>query len=145
MAINGNTTVTKEQHLDYLRYLTDLMIQIAVRKNADYTAGSGDPFANFRLTETLGFGSVETGILVRMTDKMARLRCLTEGRTLQVKDETIEDTLLDLANYALILRSYIYHKGLPVTEAVKLPKSDREWYEVLREEALWRSQQQENK
>lgn len=127
MATNGNTTVTTEQHLDYMRYLTDLMIQISIKKNSDYTAGSGDPFANFRLAETLGFSSVETGILVRMTDKMARLRCLTEGRRLQVKDETIEDTLLDLANYALILRSYIYHTSRPAS--------------VLTDEERWRQRQ----
>jgi hypothetical protein len=120
MAINGNTAlsaatlrITTEQHIEYMKYLTDLMIQIATSKGADYTAGSGDPFANFRLTESLGITTVEAGILVRMTDKFARLTNLTSGRKLQVREETLEDTLLDLANYALILRSYLYHQSRP--------------------------------
>ena len=41
------------------------------------------------------------GILVRMSDKWARIVQLSTKEA-AVKDETIEDTLLDLANYALL-------------------------------------------
>lgn len=42
-------------------------------------------------------------MLVRMDDKMNRFKNLAIGDTKQlVKDESVKDTLLDLANYALI-------------------------------------------
>lgn len=42
-------------------------------------------------------------MLVRMDDKMNRFKNLAMGDTKQlVKDESVKDTLLDLANYALI-------------------------------------------
>jgi hypothetical protein len=80
-------------------------LDISRRKNQDY-AGNTDPFGNFRIVEGMGLCSVETGIVVRMTDKLARISNLI-GREAQVKDEAIEDTLNDLVNYAAILKAYI--------------------------------------
>lgn len=68
-------------------------------KNADY-ATETDPFRNFRM-----FG--ELGILVRMSDKLARLRTFSERGTLAVSDESVRDTILDLINYAVLLYGYI--------------------------------------
>jgi hypothetical protein len=42
-----------------------------------------------------------TASVVRMSDKMERLKSLTKKKT-QVKDESVKDTLLDLANYAIM-------------------------------------------
>lgn len=72
-------------------------------KNEDYAA-SQDPFKNFRSAKLLGM-SVEQGILLRMQDKMARCANLLQSQQ-KVKDESIEDTLLDLMNYANILCLY---------------------------------------
>ncbi|MES1923620.1 hypothetical protein MHBO_005225, partial [Bonamia ostreae] len=41
-------------------------------------------------------------ILVRLFDKMLRLETLLNGAEQQVSDESIDDTLFDLANYALM-------------------------------------------
>lgn len=50
------------------------------------------------------------GVYVRMWDKMSRLkRLMWEERNAKVKDETIQDTLEDLANYAII--ALIVHRG----------------------------------
>lgn len=68
-------------------------------KNADYAIDT-DPFRNFRM-----FG--ELGILVRMSDKLARLRTFSERGTLAVADESVRDTILDLINYAVLLYGYI--------------------------------------
>lgn len=84
------------------------MNSIREAKNHDY-AGVGDPFDNFKMVEKLGITSVEKGILVRMTDKMSRIVNLLE-REGKVEDEKIEDTLLDLANYTVILKCYLEHK-----------------------------------
>jgi hypothetical protein len=79
-------------------------LAIAKAKNADY-AGDDDPFANFRRSELVGV-SVERGILVRMTDKLARVSNLLD-KPAAVADESIGDTLDDFTNYAAILRAYL--------------------------------------
>ena len=96
----------KEEFFKFLENTYAKCVETSRKKNADY-AGDSDPFANFRLVEKLGICSVETGILVRMTDKMARItNLLKDGKTNQVKDETVDDTLIDLANYSVILAAY---------------------------------------
>ena len=60
-------------------------------KNHDY----GDSFAKTRVV-------VPNAILVRLHDKLNRLTTLMTGENAMVKDESIDDTLLDLANYALM-------------------------------------------
>lgn len=64
--------------------------EILLRKNKDY----GD-------NNLLRHG--EFGLLVRMSDKLARLENLIqrEDRAPDVKDETLEDTLLDLIGYSV--------------------------------------------
>lgn len=79
-------------------------VAISEAKNSDY-AGNGDAFQNFRICESFGM-TVEQGILVRMSDKMMRIANLI-SRPGKVKDESISDTLSDLANYAMILKVYI--------------------------------------
>ena len=61
------------------------------RKNADY----GNSFDK-SLDE---FGLVAS--VVRMSDKMERIKSLA-NKEAEVKDESIEDTLIDLANYAIM-------------------------------------------
>lgn len=85
----------------HLEQLYKENLEIARKKNADY-ASDQDPFANFNLAPLLAGISVERGILVRMSDKQARVSNLLD-KPAQVADESIEDSLADLANYALIL------------------------------------------
>ena len=61
-------------------------------KNHDY----GDSFAKVR--NELG----NAAILVRLYDKVERLKTLLTGATQKVNDESSEDTLKDLANYCLM-------------------------------------------
>lgn len=72
--------------------------ELMERKNHDY-ASTTDPFRNFRT-----FGRI--GILVRMSDKLARLRSFEEQQKLKVTDETIEDTVCDIINYAILYYAY---------------------------------------
>lgn len=73
------------------------------KKNADY-AGDEDPFKNFRNAQLIGL-TVEQAILVRILDKLARIGNLLDKEA-QVADETLEDTLMDCANYLNILAAY---------------------------------------
>jgi hypothetical protein len=81
----------------------DLNLEVARSKNTDYATGS-DAFANFRSVERHGL-SVGQGFLVRMEDKMSRLGNLLH-KPAAVKTETLKDTALDLANYAMLLAAW---------------------------------------
>lgn len=66
--------------------------QIYKAKNHDYGDSFGDTY------KKLGIISAVT----RLSDKMNRLMSLAVSHDAQVKDEKIEDTLLDMANYAIM-------------------------------------------
>lgn len=93
----------REDFLNAFVESTNQMVETARKKNNDYTV-SDDPFDNFNAVEVLGICKAETGILVRMTDKYKRLISLLNGKEQMVLDESLDDTLLDLANYAVLLR-----------------------------------------
>lgn len=62
-------------------------------------------------------GGAFNGVLVRMHDKMARLKNLA-GREDEAAHEPIEDTLMDMANYAVI--ALMVRRGLwPGAQASK--------------------------
>src|SRR6266571_5232866 len=85
--------------------------ELMARKNSDYAnpSVSSDPFRNFQ-----AFGAF--GILVRRSDKTARLRTFIEkaqaGEEMAVKDEGWEDTLIDAINYLVLLDGYIRTHGV---------------------------------
>lgn len=91
----------------------DKMKVIHKAKNHDY-AEKEDPYKNFRMCENMGLCSVETGIMVRMSDKMSRIANLLEKEN-AVKDESIADTLMDLSIYAIILKCYIEQNRRQIT------------------------------
>lgn len=108
---------TREDLLNYLEEKTKLMVETARRKNADYAGAGTDPFQNFTRVESLGICNTEVGFLTRMTDKLCRIASFVAAGTLQVKDESVQDTLLDLANYALLMSAYIESKKEPASPA----------------------------
>ena len=68
------------------------------RKGADY-GEDADPFANLRAAEAFGFPAWQ-GVALRMEDKMRRIRTFIKKGELQ--NESLEDSFLDLANYAML-------------------------------------------
>lgn len=62
------------------------------RKNADYGDSFGKSFAEYGMVMPC----------IRLEDKLNRLKALTRKGDAQVQDESITDTLLDLANYAIM-------------------------------------------
>jgi hypothetical protein len=78
--------------------------ELARQKNNDYAGeNTPDPYRNFRNSSIVGIPP-QHGVLVRMTDKLVRIGNLMK-QDAQVKDESIDDTLDDLINYAAILKS----------------------------------------
>jgi hypothetical protein len=110
--------MTKQEYFKFHEKAMEKMKAITHAKNADYTGSSASPFANFTRVEALGICSTEQGFLTRMTDKMARLVSFVQNDILQVKDESVEDTLLDLANYCILMAGYVRHKTETVEETV---------------------------
>lgn len=89
----NETKDTYQEDVATFRKLTTEMNGLFARKRRDYGASTRETFAKF--------GPVS--MLTRLNDKMARLEnLLLRQECNSVTDESVEDTLLDLANYALI-------------------------------------------
>ena len=73
--------------------IIDSMHDLYERKNKDYGDSVHDTYEKYGMTS----------FLVRMEDKLNRVRTLTADDAISlVPDEKVEDTLLDLANYAVL-------------------------------------------
>ena len=101
---------TQEDYLRDFKAITDKMYEITKAKNSDYSGNSEEPFKNFTMVETMGFATTEQGFCTRLTDKFMRIASFVKNGTLQVKDESVEDTLLDAANYCLLFICYLRSK-----------------------------------
>lgn len=101
--------MTKEELFAFMEEKTKKMVDTCKAKNNDYTGKNTSPFSNFEKIGVFG-GSVEWGFLTRMTDKLSRICSFAENVELQVKDESVEDTLVDLANYCLLFAAYLKSK-----------------------------------
>ena len=77
--------------------ITENMLNTYIAKNHDY----GDSFKK-SLDE---FGPIAS--IVRMGDKMERIKTLLHHHTEPKVNEKIEDTLQDLANYAIMTLIYL--------------------------------------
>ena len=86
--------------------ILEKMREIYDAKNYDYSGG--DEFGNFKESERIGVPSWK-GAFIRLQDKYSRacnlIKIGEENR--KVMDEKLEDTLLDLANYAVIVLSLL--------------------------------------
>lgn len=102
--------MSREEYLAFHKSCCEKMLAITTAKNNDYTGASDNPFSNFTAVESLGISSTEQGFLTRMLDKMARITTFAKKGMLLVKDESVEDTLLDLANYSILMAGYIKSK-----------------------------------
>lgn len=85
--MNQNKTDTISLH----KQICSQMTETYIKKNNDY----GNAFANLR-------NEIPNAILVRLYDKYSRLKTLMSGEKQMVNDESIDDTLLDLANYCIL-------------------------------------------
>ena len=91
------TLGNKEKHKAITLELNDLY----ARKNQDY----GDSFHLSYLEEGMAMARIRLG------DKLNRFKSLTKSNSQEVKDESIRDTLIDLANYAIMTIMEIDREG----------------------------------
>jgi hypothetical protein len=83
----------------YLQLL-DQMSKLHLAKNAGY-GSKHDAWSNFRLSEAWGVPAY-LGCLIRMSDKYQRLQNLLADPSNEQVGESLVDTAMDLAAYALI-------------------------------------------
>lgn len=92
--INSNTKINPlevnktEKH----KLICEKLNALYEAKNADYGDSFGKSYKEYGLTMSC----------IRLEDKLNRLKSLNFSRSIKVKDESIEDTLMDLANYAIM-------------------------------------------
>lgn len=86
------TSYTKPSNEESFGELLSQMHDTYIRKNRDYRDSFTKSMDKFGLIASV----------VRLGDKMNRLENLADGKSPNVKDESIADTLLDLANYAVM-------------------------------------------
>ena len=83
-----------EDKIKEFKEITEKMTETYIRKNHDY----GDSFGE----SIREFGHIAG--LVRISDKFNRLKSLLKpGVEAKVSDESLRDTLLDMANYCIML------------------------------------------
>ncbi|MDB4755103.1 DUF1599 domain-containing protein [Akkermansiaceae bacterium] len=82
--------------------------EIMKQKNSDYTGGksSTDPFANFNASSILDIHPVQ-GLLLRVIDKIQRIRSFTNDKELKVTNESVEDACDDIVNYAILAKAML--------------------------------------
>ena len=91
------TTYTRKPRPDKTEMFSQITQQMAKTyeaKNHDYGNSFGNSMMEFGLTAAA----------VRMSDKLERIKSFAKmsPEQMQVKDESVQDTLLDLANYAVM-------------------------------------------
>lgn len=75
------------------------LTELYERKNADYGNSFSKSFEEFGLTSPV----------IRLSDKLERLKTLSKQEA-QVKDESIQDTVMDIAVYAMLTLMELMNK-----------------------------------
>jgi hypothetical protein len=119
--------MTRPELSELHRTVCDKAREVQVAKNHDY-AHEGDIFRNFRRYGTFG-------VLVRLSDKLARLDSFEENKTFAVADEKLEDTIIDIINYATI---YLAMKQEGKAEPSKPVVKDGPYCDHCEKLATWR-------
>lgn len=95
------------------------IVEMNRRKRADYAA-DGDPFSNFReaadTVGVLGFGEVEAALFM-VAWKLSRIKSMrVNGRLDDPANESVIDTYLDMAVFAVIAYALANQEWTAVTE-----------------------------
>lgn len=86
------TNLVKDKKAIY-NSIINSMVKTYEAKNSDYGDSVGDTYNKFG----------DVSFLTRITDKYNRILSLSDkGACGEVKDESLDDTILDLANYCVL-------------------------------------------
>lgn len=97
--------MNKKDYINNIEKFYKQNVDISKKKMNDYTGEN--PFDNFLLASMTG-ATVEQGLLIRIGDKFSRAcNLIGKGTKQEVSDESVIDTLADMANYCAILATYL--------------------------------------
>tara|TARA_R110000744_G_scaffold3032_3_gene11897 strand:+ start:625 stop:1011 length:387 start_codon:yes stop_codon:yes gene_type:complete len=101
---------------------------IMIKKNSDYTGGSKatDIFANFNASMMLDIHPVQ-GLLLRLIDKVQRIRSFTNDKELLVPNESVEDACEDIVNYAILAKAMLIEERKKINQQKQKDKNLTEW------------------
>jgi hypothetical protein len=119
-----NSKELLQLHDDTCKSCRDIML----KKNNDYTGGktATDIFANFNSSKILNIHPVQ-GLLLRVIDKVQRIRSFTNDKELSVPNETVEDACDDIVNYAILAKAMLMEERSQIERPVsKLPTGKEE-------------------
>lgn len=110
--------LTDSEAIRIQRALFARALDVVGAKRADYGGGRG-PLVNFYAASVMGVEPWR-GALVRLMDKLSRLRTLAErGGQGQVKGESLVDTAVDAVNYC-VLAFLLILEALPEDQALRI-------------------------
>jgi hypothetical protein len=92
--------MTKEKQIELFNEITEKMRNTLLNKGDDYA--NIDRLSNFKLAGGIAGGNAKTNCLNLIATKVARLGVLLNSKDAP-KNESIDDSVLDLANYAILL------------------------------------------
>ena len=87
----GHWVEVPKKELEF-KTLTHDMLDTFIKMNSDYGDSTTSTFNEFGLTS----------YAIRLSDKLNRIKTYCKNGELNIKDENIIDTLLDMANYCLL-------------------------------------------
>lgn len=105
--------MTPDEYAQFHKSICDKARDLSLSKSNDYASPDKRKddrlgiFHNFRHSERLGLCTVEQGIMVRVSDKLARISNLIDPSHHQaVRDESLQDSVMDTINYLILMLAY---------------------------------------
>ena len=102
--------MTRDELVQIHRELCERSCELMRRKSEDYATGH-DPFANFKRGEILGFATAEEGLMLRVVDKVSRISTFLKKGHLNVENESVSDSIMDIINYMVLLQGMLEDKA----------------------------------
>jgi|GEM_PF-5011687 len=116
--------MTQKEFLELFDREVALMRETLVAKGNDYSGGDSDTLANFKMTEKLGLADADTGLLIRMVDKIQRVKSFLQRGELSVKNESAKDAVRDIIGYSFLELALMEEKEERVNVPVKFTMTD---------------------
>lgn len=101
--------MTLEQQQHHFERMINKMAEIMMSKGDDYANTKLDVLSNFKLAGAISGISAEVNCLSLIATKVARLGNLLNSKE-KPNNESIRDSVLDLANYAILLDMLLSEK-----------------------------------
>ena len=103
--------MNRNELLQHHEILCGDALELMTRKNHDYAGSEGDtPWMNFQRSEIMGICKTQQAFMVRIMDKISRLITFTNNGELLVKEEGVEDSIIDIINYMVLFSAFLKDK-----------------------------------